>query len=98
MKYKIITYNSFENELDEIIYYIAHFLNEPKIAQKMHYNIIKKILSLEQFPEGYPKLHYNNPNVRKLYVKNYIIIYEIHKNERRGSYFTYNSFKSKLSK
>lgn len=76
-KYKIIIADSFDEELDEIYFYILYFLKEPNIAKRIYNKIINRVLLLEQFPEGYPKLHYNIPNLRKLFVNNYIIIYRI---------------------
>ena len=98
MKYKIILHQLFEEELEEMVYYIMYILKEPRIAEKFHKRIIEKVLSLEYFPEGYPKVYYNNSNIRKVFVKNYIIIYEVLKSKRRSPHFTYLSFKSKLSK
>ena len=98
MKYKIISNEMFEQELQKIVFYISYFLNEPQIATKFKNDVKNKISTLEYFPEGYPKVYYNNSNIRKVFVKNYIIIYEVLKSKRRSSHFTYLSFKSKLFK
>lgn len=99
MKYKIIVRDSFKKELYNIIHYIDYFIMEPKIAKKKYDNIIKKIFTLEYFPEGYPKLDYTNSNFRKLIFNKYIIIYYV-ENQRHEVHILhiYHSSQNYLNK
>lgn len=96
-KYKINQTNKFENELRNIFDYLYFNLKEPRTAENMLKLIINKIYSLQYFPEKYPKLNNSpNKNLRKLYVKNYIIIYEVNHLIRSNFYFTYFSLFTRL--
>ena len=91
-KYKIITFPSFENELDEIYNYLLKILNEPNIANKFHKKFLKQIKSLQYFPERNIKIFSKrNKNLRRLLIDNYSIIYEVKRNTRTSFYITYFS-------
>lgn len=90
---------TFKEELRDIIKYIKLNLREPLIAQKFYDEVIEKISSLKFMPERYTKIDVSNnrsKNLRKLPVKDYLIIYEVDKNTRTSFYFTYFSLYSKL--
>lgn len=85
---------SFKQELKDIIHYIRVRLKEPLIAKKFYDNVINKISSLSFMPERYMKIYTTKDksrNIRKLPVKDYLIIYEVNKNTRTSFYFTYFS-------
>ncbi len=80
-KYLINTTDIFEEELENIFYYIAFVLNEPNIAKKLYKKIKMKILSLEYLPQRYTNINsYNNKSIRKMIIDNFIIIYKIEQN------------------
>lgn len=80
-KYQIITTKKFEEELENIYYYFLYFLKELKLANLFYSKIINCIFSLEYFPKRYHIisnfLNYKNRDIRKLIIKNHIIIYEV---------------------
>lgn len=93
-KYYIRPTTTFKEELEDIIYYIKQKLKEPLIAKKFYKSVIKEIKSLESMPERYEKLKevYNKTRIlRKTFVSNYIIIYEIDNNTRTSLCSTYFS-------
>ena len=76
--YLIYTTKNFENEFNNILNYIHFILKEPYIAVKLYNKIINKLFSLNIFPERYPLLlNYENSNIRKLLIDNFIIVYKI---------------------
>ena len=91
-KYIIRQTTSFEIELENIYRYLAFTLKEPNTAEKYLNMIIKRIYSLQYFPERYSKIH-NSKNriLRKMPINNYLIIYEVDNNTRSSFYFTYFS-------
>ena len=98
-KYIIFQTADFEEELENIIYYFIKKLKEPSIAYKFYNDVINKILSLEYMPERFMKIQFANnysKNIRKIPIKDYLIIYEVNKNTRTSFYFTYFSLYSKL--
>ena len=98
-KFIIFQTADFEEELEKIIYYINKKLKEPNIAEKFYNDVINKILSLSFMPERYMKIKVSKDNhrdIRKLPIKDYLIIYEVNKNTRTSFYFTYFSLYSKL--
>ena len=96
-KYKIRPTATFKAELKNIIHYIRINLKEPLIAQKFYDKVIEKISALNYMPERYMKVDISkNKNIRKIPIKDYLIIYEINKNTRTSFYFTYFSLYSKL--
>lgn len=80
-KYSIFLTDSFKNEFERIMKYLKYELKEITIAKNFYRDIIKKIYSLELMPERNKILeeHYDKTTrvLRKTFVKNYIIIYEI---------------------
>lgn len=99
-KYKIIWSKMFKLELKKIYNYILLNFNEPLIAQNFYSNIITSLYSLTAFPERYPNIiYYQNRkklNIRKLFVENYIIIYEVNNDSRSSYNFTYISSELKI--
>lgn len=90
---------TFKEELKSIIYYIKVRLKEPLIAKEFYNNVIDKISTLSYMPERYMKVQIpknKSNNIRKLPIKDYLIIYEINKNTRTSFYLTYFSLYSKL--
>lgn len=80
-EYKIFLTNKFKEELENIIYYIKYKLKEPVIADNMYHKIMQKILSLKFMPNRYAKLDLlPNLNLRKLIIKNYIVLYKVYNN------------------
>lgn len=93
-KYTVHPTATFKEEIKNIIYYIKTEFKEPRIAKKFYNNVIDKISTLTYMPERYMKVKiYNNKknNIRKLPIKDYLIIYEVNKNTRTSFYFTYFS-------
>lgn len=98
-KFTIFQTADFEEELENIIYYFRKKLKEPIIAEKFYNDVINKILSLCFMPERYMKIDISKDkhrNIRKLPIKDYLIIYEVNKNNRTSFYLTYFSLHSKL--
>lgn len=99
IKYTVNLTPSFENELINIYKYLRFTLNLPNSAQEFYDSIIKKLYSLSQNPERFSKVFgykTKNINLRKLQIKNYVIIYEVNNNTRSSSNLTYFSWFSKL--
>jgi len=79
-KYKITWSPTARNDLDNIHYYIEHFLKEKDIANNMINKLLQSISDLDYLPEKYVKVessHYIAKNIRKMIVCNYIVIYEV---------------------
>ena len=77
-KYKIIWFDNFKKDFDNIYNYIYFKLKEPKITNKFYKKVISSISSLTYFPQRYPKQ--NNPknyNFHRLIICNYVLIYEV---------------------
>lgn len=92
--YKIIWSPKALKDLQDIHFYIEHYLKEKRIANNVVKRILSSISNLSYFPEKYVKIQ--NPdcktkNIRKMTVSNYLVIYEIDKNIRSSFYFTYFS-------
>lgn len=85
MKYTVKLYPRAYRDLDEIYSYIAINLTEPETADKMIAALEEAIFSLEQFPERGSIRHtgvYANQDYRQIFVKNYTIIYRVHKEKQ----------------
>lgn len=82
-KYQVFPTDTFKEELGDIIYYIKRKLKEPLIAKRLYQNVIKQINSLNFMPERYDRIEYPydiTRILRKTFVNNYIIIYEVKNN------------------
>lgn len=93
-KYTIRPTSTFKEELKNIMNYIKVTMKEPLIAQKFYNKVLEKISSLSFMPERYTKIEISNNknhNLRKLLIKDYLIIYEVNKNKRTNFHFTYFS-------
>ncbi len=69
-------------DLDKIYQYIATTLQERNVALHLIEHLEHAILSLEYFPEKgvlRTKGSYGNKGYRQLFVKNYTIVYRVHK-------------------
>lgn len=93
-KYKVFLTSTFKEEFKEIIYYIKHRLKEPIIAKKFYKKIIYEIKSLEFMPERsniIKETYHETIALRKIFIDNYVIIYEVKNDIRTSIYFTYFS-------
>ena len=77
-RYKITWSSSFIQELKNICSYLAYDLGNYSSAQKFRNEIYDKIYSLEFYPERFTKLLFSK-NVRKFYVGNCIVLYEVYR-------------------
>ena len=80
MKYAIEYLPSALEDLKEIVRYIARTLQNPKAAENLAHEIIKKIDLLADFPYSAPRYTPIKPleyEYRKLLVKNYFAFYRI---------------------
>ena len=85
MKYTVKLYPRTYRDLDGIYSYIAINLTEPGTADKMITALEDAIYSLEQFPERGSIRRtgvYANQDYRQIFVKNYTIIYRVHKEKQ----------------
>ena len=82
--YKIITTDAFEKELEHIYNYTNYFLQEPIVAKRIYNKIIDGIYSLRYFPQrGLKVKEYNNTELRRIIIKNYIILYDIDEKNKK---------------
>ena len=85
MKYTVKLYPRAYRDLDGIYSYIAINLTEPETADKMITSLEDAIYSLEQFPERGSIRRtgvYANQDYRQIFVKNYTVIYRVHKEKQ----------------
>ena len=75
--YKIILSPTFINELNTICDYMITNLKEPQLSKIFYRRIIEKLSSLKIFPERHRQLQIKDIIFRKLFFKNYVIIYQI---------------------
>ena len=83
--YSVKLYARAIRDLEEIFKYIANNISEPLAAEKMIDALENAIVSLECFPErGAIRQNgiYANKNYRQLFVKNYVIIYKVLKEQK----------------
>ena len=69
-----------ENDLDDIYRYIAESLIEPAVAWRQIERIRRAVFSLDELPERgsyFPQEPWRSRGVKRLYVDNYCILYEI---------------------
>ena len=75
---------NFEDELQNILYYVHSILKEPLIAKKLYYKIMNSLFNLKEFPNRNPAVfHYKKIDIRKLLISNYVIIYQIKSDENQ---------------
>ena len=73
----------FEQELQEIIFYLEFYLKEPITARRLYKLIIDSVSKLDYFPEGYFKINNSkNLNLHRILVNNYIIIYNVNRSKK----------------
>jgi addiction module RelE/StbE family toxin len=83
--YSVKLYARAIRDLEEIFKYIANNISEPLAAEKMIDALENAIVNLEYFPERgviRQKGIYANKNYRQLFVKNYVIIYKVLKEQK----------------
>lgn len=75
-----------KNDIDNIIFYISHNLNNISAARKISKSFINVINNITYFPYGIP-VYKNNKNLKYEYrcakVKNYLIFYTINEKEKK---------------
>lgn len=84
-KYIVKLYARAYRDLDGIYSYIANNLLEPIAAGNMIDALEEAIYSLETFPERGAVRRigvYANSDYRQLFVKNYVIVYRVHKDRK----------------
>ncbi len=84
-KYIVKLYARAYRDLDGIYSYIANNLLEPITAGNMIDALEEAIYSLETFPERGAVRRvgvYANGDYRQLFVKNYVIVYRVHKDKK----------------
>ena len=85
-KYTVKLYSRADRDLDNIYSYIAHNLFAPGTAADMVNALEEAIYSLEALPERGSKRQtgiYANQGYRQLFVKNYVIIYKVLKDQQQ---------------
>lgn len=92
-KYEICYLSSFENELDEIIYYISSILKNKKAATNLLKNIESSIKERSKNPEIYEV--YKSEKERefvwyRMYVKNFSIFYMVKENVMEVAHIIYS--------
>jgi len=93
-KYRIIWSPEAKEELDNIHFYIEHYIKEKNLADNIIRKLLTTISNLNYLPEKFEKIQIfknKTKNVRKMIVNNYVVIYEIQKDTRSSIYFTYFS-------
>ena len=84
-EYQIFISDHAQRDIKEIINYLSLNLMEPLIAKNIASEIDKSISSLKEMPQS-QSLVLSNPtkqnSFRKLPVKNYIIFFEIHEEQK----------------
>ena len=93
-KYRIIWSPEAKEELDNIHFYIEHYIKEKNLADNIIRKLLTTISNLNYLPEKFEKIQIfknKTKNVRKMIVNNYVVIYEIQKDTRSTIYFTYFS-------
>lgn len=84
-KYDVKLYARAYRDIDEIYTYVAENLSEPSTALNMVDALEEAIYSLEQMPERGAVRRtgiYAEAGYRQLFVKNYVIIYRVLKEEK----------------
>lgn len=78
-KYKIILIDNAQEELEEIYNYIAQYLKEPIIAERLIIKILQGISILETSPYISREIRAKRQRepCRRLVISNYIVLYQI---------------------
>lgn len=91
--YKIQYFSFFENELDEIIYYISKVLKSQKAAEDLLEKVEKAIKERSKSPASY-ELYKSNKKRNflwyRIYVKNFIIFYTIENDTMKVAHIIYS--------
>ena len=83
--YKIIVSEAYQKDLKGILRYITHNLDAPCIADELLNDIENTILCLFSMPKRYELIddpYLKNKKKKKCLVKNYIIFYKVHKENK----------------
>jgi len=83
---------SFDNEFDEVLYYIMYQLNNRKAAEKIYNSVINAILTRSKFPEIFEKYKQNKKtkyNWYRIHIKNFTIFYIVRNNTMEIVHFVY---------
>ena len=82
--YKLIFAPEFVKDINEAFEYISRSLDSPDAAKELMQEIDDSIMRLKDMPYMYPECGQplKTLGYRKLVVKNYVIIYEIGKQEK----------------
>lgn len=92
-KYKIVWSPEAINDLDNIHFYIEHYLKEKSIANEILKKLLNSISNLKYLPEKYVRLKsFKNKNMRRMLVNSYVVIYEIDNDTRTNFHSTYFSW------
>ncbi len=83
--YKIIVSEAYQKDLKGILRYITHNLDAPCIADELLNDIENTILGLSSMPQRFERVddpYLKHKDFRKCLVKNYIIFYKVHKENK----------------
>lgn len=78
-KYNVQYSTSFNKELVEIVTYLTHTLNRPKIAKKLIHELEQRIEVLRLFPQIFSPQMHNGKSIYKFKIQNYLVFYYIQK-------------------
>lgn len=91
-EYKVITTDTFEDEVKNIYFKIKFYYKKPIKAKNVYNKIIDSIKKLNLFPEEFSKVkNFKNLNLHRLIINNYIVIYEVN-NEKAEVYILHIFF------
>ncbi len=91
--YKICYFSTFENELNEIIYYVSNVLKNKKASERLLKNIEKSIKERSKNPESYARYERSKKSKfvwYRIYVKNFIIFYTVEDNIMKVAHIIYS--------
>ena len=86
MNYKVYIRKAAKNDIADIYNYVKYSLQSPDAAMNIVEKIEESIMDLNFMPERFEMLGMegsNYKNIRKLIVKNYIIVYKVIKKDYR---------------
>lgn len=78
--FHVIWSPAFYKEFMNICNYLSYSLKNPIISKKFYFKVVKRLSSLQYYPERFSKIHIfnkHNKNIRKLLIENYIIIFDV---------------------